>query len=185
MKLIPISMIAIVLFSCGKKSDPAPLVLLTNLDMEQGTSQPTAWFNFAGNGGATTWTTEQSVSPKHSLKISNDVAYSQNIALWSQTYQGAMPVGKDLVLAVKIKGNLIGSGVSIALRADETTTIQSAAKQFSSTEGVTPIGGNFDWTAYQVKLVGLQSSIKSITVYFIYLPNTTGTVYFDDATLTY
>lgn len=48
---------------------------------------------------------------------------------------------------------------------------------------VTAVGlitGSKDWTTYDVTLGDVPQHIRSITVYLIYLPGTTGSAYFDD-----
>lgn len=53
-----------------------------------------------------------------------------------------------------------------------------------STQGEVPITGLKDWTEYRVTLNEVPSRIESLTVYLLFLPNTTGTVYFDEVSLT-
>ena len=48
-----------------------------------------------------------------------------------------------------------------------------------------PITGTFDWKEQSIKMTKVGENIKSLTVYLVYLPNTTGEVYFDDISLTY
>jgi hypothetical protein len=81
---------------------------------------------------------------------------------------------------------LSGPGVSLAIRGDDTTSLNgSGAEQFSATEGKISISGTFDWKEYQVKMVNVKADIKSLTVFLIYMPGTQGEVYFDDVSLTY
>jgi hypothetical protein len=57
--------------------------------------------------------------------------------------------------------------------------------QFASTEGTIKINGTKDWTTYTVELKEkVRSDINNIRVFLFYLPETSGTVYFDDASLT-
>ena len=88
-------------------------------------------------------------------------------------------------LEVKIKSNLIGEGISIVIRGDNTVHPTGTAEQFVTTQGSSPISGTFDWTDYGVKLANVDASTQSLTVYLVYLQNTTGEVYFDDISLTY
>jgi hypothetical protein len=125
---------------------------------------------------------EESFSPNYSLKISRTVIDTAKIWYWYQIYSGKIPVGRDLTLKAKIKGvYLSGNGASIVIRCDGATP----GLQFETTQNVVNISGTFDWATYTVTLSKVQSNITSIIVYLIYLPNTTGTVYFDDVTLTY
>ena len=152
--------------------------------MESGTTQPLSWFyGHTAPEIPMTWATAVSSSPTHSLQMSRTtITDVSSFAAWGQTFQGVMPIGKDLTFAVKIKGdNLVGQGLSIAIRVDDTTT----ALQFSTTQGNIYIGGTFDWKTYTVKLPGVSSQAKYIVVYLVYLPSTTGAAYFDDASLVF
>jgi len=86
---------------------------------------------------------------------------------------------------VKIKSNLTGDGVSVAIRGDNTTQPTGTGEQFVTTQGTSTISDTFDWTDYSIKLSNVDASTKSLTVYLNYLPNTTGEVYFDDISLAY
>ena len=99
---------------------------------------------------------------------------------WYQSYSGEMPKGKDLVLKVKIKGkNLTNQGISIAIRADRPST----TSQFSTTQAHQSITGTFDWTDYTVRLIKVADDANKIFVFLVFLPSTTGEVYFDDISL--
>lgn len=102
-----------------------------------------------------------------------------------QTLNTDIPTGKSLTLRVRIKGQLEGDGVSIAIRGDDTSNISGVGEQFATTQGPSPISGTFNWTEYGLNLDTIEPNIKSLTVYLIYLPNTTGTVYFDDVSLVF
>ena len=85
---------------------------------------------------------------------------------------------------VKIKAvSLEGSGVAIAIRADNRS--QQEVLKFAATEGTTDITGTFDCKEYSLVMVSVPELTNGIFVFFIYLNTTTGTVYFDDAELTY
>jgi hypothetical protein len=175
------------LFGCSKKSiEPSPAQLLLNGDMEAGTSWPDQWFiatpaSIPTTDFSTSWSTDQFSSPGHSLSIARTVTpNSTDFYSLGQTVI-VDESGKTLTFSVKIKGvNLAGDGVSIAIRTDTSTTQDL---QFSTTQGQTSITGTFDWKTFSVKLTGVQSSVEYIDVYLVFLPNTTGTVYFDDAEL--
>ena len=170
--------------ACDKKSFPAIPQLLNNTDVEAGSGQPNNWWKYNTTPYVSTWTTDESLSPKHSLELSSDIIDSVNFAFWAQTFDGVIPVGKDLVLSVKIKGkNLGGQGLSIAIRADDTASPMGYSEQFITTQGTTGITGTFDWTTYTVRLPAIQNNIKSVTIYLLFLPRTTGTAYFDDPAL--
>jgi hypothetical protein len=177
---------ALFLTFMGCKDDPEPAIqLLVNTDMDAGATSPNSWWDLEQTVYTTEWTTEETSSGTRSLKISATQSDTTNFAFWSQSYVGAIPVGKDVLLSVKVKcKNVSGTGISIAIRGDNAETSNSIAEQFSTSQGITNISGEFDWTTYQVRLNKIQSDIKSLTVYFVFLPNTIGTVYFDDASLT-
>ena len=177
---------ALLLAFMGCKDDPDPAIqLLVNTDMEAGATSPNAWWGLEETVYVNEWTTEEASSGTRSLKISAAQSDDTNFAFWSQTYVGAIPVGKDVVLSIKVKcKNVSGRGISIAIRGDDANSLNSNAEQFSTTQGKINITGDFDWTTYHVRLDGIQSDIKSLTVYFVFLSNTVGTAYFDDASLT-
>jgi hypothetical protein len=169
---------------CTNAPEPA-LQLLVNNDMEAGTTTPNSWWDLTQTVYTTEWTTEEASSGTKSLKISATQTDANNFAFWAQRYMGVIPVGKDVVLSVKVKCKKVsGQGISIAIRGDNADTSNSFAEQFSTTQGEITIRGEFNWTTYQVRLNGIQSDIKSLTVYFLFLNNTVGTAYFDDASLT-
>jgi hypothetical protein len=171
------------LMNCSDDPEPANQLLI-NKDMEAGASSPNGWWDLSQTVYTTEWTTDEASSGTKSLKISATQADANNFAFWAQSYMGVIPVGKDVVLSVKVKcKNVTGPGISIAIRGDNADTSNSIAEQFSTTQGITNISGEFDWTTYQVRLNGIQSDIKSLTVYFVFLPNTIGSAYFDDASL--
>lgn len=158
--------------------------LLTNGDMEMGTTLPTAWFQSAPcQNNTMVWTEEEAFSPGKSLKISNSTAGSECISFWGQTFNTDIPTGKSLTLRVRIKGQLEGQGVSIVIRGDDTPDISGNAEQFATTQGDLPIIGTFDWTEYSISLDNVEASTLSLTVYLVYLPETTGDVFFDDVSL--
>lgn len=189
MKIINALLVAILLFfsSCHKNEIDIPYQLLINGTMELGTStQPESWYVSHDTANINmSWTTAVSSSPAHSLDMSCTTATSTGFAVWGQKYQGAIPVGKDLIFSVKIKGvNLQGDGVSIAIRTDELTANGTyTTDQFVTTQYQFSITGTFDWTTYTITLPNVSTTAKRIDAFCIYLSGTTGTVYFDDASL--
>lgn len=181
-----LTLCALFLIFMGCKDDPEPVMqLLVNTNMETGDTSPNSWWDLEPMVYNTEWTTEEANSRTRSLKISATQSDATNFAFWAQSYLGAIPVGKDVVLSIKVKcKNVSGQGISIAIRGDNSETPNGIAEQFSTTQGISNITGEFDWTTYQVRLNKIQSDIKSLTVYFVFLPNTIGTAYFDDASLT-
>ena len=154
---------------------------MTTSDIEQ----QWPWTNNGyGSDFVATRTEEDSFSPSHSLKISKAIidTAQAHFWVWYNEYKGEMPFGQDLTLTAKIKGvDLLGPGASIVIRCDRVTQLL----QFETTENSTNISGSFDWSTYTLNLSDLQSDVTIIRVYLILLPETTGTVYFDDITLTH
>jgi hypothetical protein len=158
--------------------------LLTNGNVESGSSTPDGW-NYATSeqGFNFNWTSLESFSPSHSLGISTSVSHA-NIAAWIQTISKNLPCGHRVVLKAKIKCNLTGDGVAVVMRGDDTVTPSGSAEEFASTQTMFTINGTSDWKDWYIATSSnLSNTIKSITAYLIYLPNTTGEVYFDDIEL--
>ena len=126
------------------------------------------------------WTDEISYSGSRSLKISNSKMHSETSS-WSYEISLDLPVGKDITLEAKIKGNLSGQGAGLMIRADDSSPAFGDPEQIATTKE-SSITGNFDWTSYRVVLKDL-GEMKSVTIYLIFLPDTTGEVFFDDITV--
>jgi len=189
--LVVCSLVAVssVLSACkSNDAQPQDSNLLKNGSVEQ---QSQNWFfNYDAshaanpNGFAFGHTSEAASSPQYSLKINcnavkNDSAfcfYGQNNIPISD-----IPVGAKLTLTAKIKPvNLTGQGVSIAIRGDKGNQVVF----FQTTQGTTPITGTSDFKQYSVTLDNYPGNIDNMLVFMVYLPKTTGYVYFDDLTLT-
>jgi hypothetical protein len=174
------------LFTRCAKEEAKPQQLLVNGNFENGNTVPTDWGYITEkdiyNGE---WSDKEFVSPSKSVKISSLKNDTTLFSFWYQTITDNLPFGKDVTLKVKIKGNMLGKGVSIAIRTDDTTIPTGRADQFITTEKLSPITGSFNWSERIITLANVKPTSKSITVYFIYLQNTTGEVYFDNASLTY
>jgi hypothetical protein len=127
---------------------------------------------------------DEATSPPQSLRISKEVSVDSTFGFWAQTIRADSLVGHDLTLTVwLLKDGLVGEGAAVALRGDDTVLPSGYAEVFATTQGQELIVGKGNWQAYSVVLPALPSEIQSLTVYLIHLPNTTGTVYFDDITL--
>jgi hypothetical protein len=171
--------------SC-KKEEPVPEPVLpsqflsdTNIEM----LQDAAWFSSLNEFGFKLARVDTvSLSPTHSLMITRTVSDTVNYAYYVQRYNRQMPVGKNLTLEAHIKGvNLVGPGVSILIRCDDSA---NTPLQAAGTQGTVTINGTFDWTSYTTELTNVDSQAATLYAILIFLPNTTGTVYFDDITLT-
>ena len=189
MKIIRLLLLAFLLVSACKKEEKTseeiviPMQLLgdTNLEFLQGHF----WYSYyppAAGGFFVGRIDTVSFSPTHSFMISRTTPDSVNFAYYAQIYFLQIPVGDDLTLKAYIKGvNLEGEGASILIGCNDEN---NAPVQYEGTEGNISITGTFDWTPYTIDLIDLKSNVKTIYVFLIYLPNTTGKVYFDDITLT-
>lgn len=188
LKLLLLLVLPLSILSCEKDDiqDGSANELLSNGDLEIGSGTPNGWFRNAPCPSASfDWTDEEAFSPSKSIKISNSTPETDCISFWGQSFNTDIPTGKSLTLRVRIKGQLEGDGVSIAIRGDDTPQVAGNGEQFATTQGNSPISGTFNWTEFRVSMGAIESNIQSITVYLIYLPNTTGTVYFDDVSLVF
>jgi hypothetical protein len=168
------------LVSCEKKDNSTELII--NGNVESGLGAPNAWWPWAENENFNlVWTEEYSYSPKKSLMISRQTKSDTDFTYWTQVIYNNIPIGKTVTLNVKIKGNLTGDGISIAIRSDSDTEML----QFVSSENNSRINGTFDWSEYSIQLPKIDVSTESLLVFLVYLPNTTGEVYFDDISLSY
>jgi hypothetical protein len=169
---------------------PTEVQILQNTDVESGDGLPTAWLlagaDTVAGGFRITWSTEEAVSLTHSLKVSREVLDTpEPFAFWAQRISTDIPTGKRLTLTASIKVDLAGPGAAIAIRGDDTDPPSGNAEAFATTQGCIALTGEDDWSEYSVTMSEVPDDILSITVYLILGANTTGTVYFDDITLTY
>jgi hypothetical protein len=179
----------LVVFACSKddvNEQPVLTQLLLNSNMELGGTQPQNWYDY-GSGPVSdfvvNWTSQDFYSASKSLMIARTVSDPTNFWDWGQVYEGSMSPGKDLLLSIQVKGvNLSGQGVSLVIRGDGADG-KVVANQYVTTQGHIDIKGTFGWTKHAVRLNSLSSNVKKIYVFLVYLPGTTGEVYFDDATL--
>lgn len=187
MRIFQFLILAGLAISCQKEDDHGLVgkELLADPFMEDGVTVPAAWWSDSEATYIKERSREHSVSPDYSLKISTMVSDPVNFASWGQSYTGEIPTGHDVLLSVKVKGvDVEGAGLAIVLRGDDTLYPLGDAEQFISSQSIVfAISGTFDWTTYEVRLPNVKQEIKSLTVYFIFLSNTTGTAYFDDASL--
>lgn len=167
-----------ILFGCYKDGvDPGQL--LKNADAEQGSLVPKEWKSFGGDHVFKV-SEEESVSPTKSLEISLDVADPVLSGYWYQHICEEVPFGKTLTLWVMVKGkDLEGEGINLFISSfvEGSTT---GPKQKVQSIDKAPIVGTFDWTKYEVTLDKLDEDVACVSVFLQFLPNTTGTVYFDD-----
>ena len=175
--------IALILAGACSENDGISGQLISNGNVESGSGYPRSWWKNTGQGKYDVdWSDKVSYSPTKSLKISTQVADTSAFALWGQTIAFNIPNGSAVRLSVKVKGNLTGDGVAIAMRGDNE---EGSSEQFVTTQTSVPINGQFDWTEYTIKFDKVEAATKEIHVFLIFMSNTTGEVYFDDVSLTF
>ena len=190
-KTILLVLSTILLFSGCKKDEegqPTPTgIVLSNTGAEQGSGgMPDDWW-FRNGPYQVGWTSEEAFEGDNSIKITSDSSDDDDFGFWAISSTEGIEEGRRLRLQVSVKTvGVEGEGASIVIRGDDTTTPQGSAELFISTQGDIYIGGTSDWKDYSVDLEDFISpTIQSITVYLVLLPNTSGTVYFDNIRLTY
>ena len=180
-------------FSCDNNNDevnPQLIQILQNSDMELGNlgnTRPQNWqIHSYPEGGQHdfVWTDQVYYSPTRSVMISSSISYDSIGAGWMQVLNYNIPHNQDIKLTVQIKAEeLVGDGASIIIRADNT--IQQEMLKFASTEGDIDINGTFDWKEYSIEMDSVPEATNIIYIWLAFLANTTGTVYYDNAELTY
>lgn len=132
------------------------------------------------------WDSDQAYDGDGSVAIESDTLVD-GFNFWGQTMAQNVQTGRKLRLRVKVKLDQVrGEGVSIVIRGDDTFSPEGNAEAFVTTQGTVYISGTHNWQEYQVtQLENMPESINSITVYLVLLPNTTGTVWFDEVKLEY
>ncbi len=182
-----------VLIQCVEKNDPVPAntQLLRNSDLELSMDSVHPWRATNPSPFELFVSTEIYRSPSRALAIRNNDFNARSAGVWSQTYTGEMPrTGRSLRLKAYIKGENIkrngaGSNVYLAIRTfHEEGRSQSTFGRFVSTDNIASISGTFDWAPLSLTLPSIQENISSIVVYLVMTAGTTGTVYFDDISLT-
>ncbi|MGE0589796.1 MAG: hypothetical protein AB7O48_14560 [Cyclobacteriaceae bacterium] len=177
-KLLVLIVCVVVLLSCYKDGvDPGQLI--KNVDVETGSLVPSEWRMLGGDNHIVQLTEQESVSPVRSLEISLDTPDPDFSGYWYQYICDEIPVGKALTLWVMVKGrDITGDGINLVIAGQKKSSFSYDNLARSYDEG--PITGTFDWTKYEVKLEKVDEDIACLAVFLQYLPNTTGTVYFDD-----
>ena len=189
LQMLILCLLVISSLSCKKSTPSEPLInLLTNGNIENDIFTWKVFFSPQTNPNTSILepTEESSFSQKKSLKIScPKVNDNTAFCYFVQDISAAnLKAGSKLTLTAKVKGvNLVGNGVSIALRGDATTG-GSASRFFKTTQDITPLRGTFDFREVTLSLDSYEGNADRIIVFLLLLPNTIGTVYFDDISLT-
>jgi hypothetical protein len=171
-----------------EKTEQTPKKLIyipMNSGLELGVSVPDGWYK-SENADELSWTDEEACGGDLSIKIASS-AKRDKVFAWACTITQEVPYDKLLTLKAFVKTDQVtGQGICLTLRADDTLTASGKAEMYATTQGKKIIMGSHDWTEYAVSFaVPLAYEMKSITIYLIFLPETSGTVYFDDITLSY
>lgn len=179
-----------------KKDDPQVQSIanvVTNSDFETSpyqdwTSSPYKAATTNPNNYSVVYSTEAASSPTHSIKVSlaaspNDTTFHIFQQVINTTTKG-IPTGGKLTLKVKIKTvNVQGNGVSLVIGGNQGADAKYASTFYTSTEGKTSIVGTNDFKEYSLTVDALPANTTSLYVALFFLPKTTGTVYYDDVSL--
>lgn len=122
-----------------------------------------------------------SASSTHSLSITSS-SEAGGFSFWRYTIlQPDVPVGASLELTVKVKVSAItGAGAFVALRGDQS----GSSVFFKTTQGFRVINGTNDFTTYKVNLESFPEGVDTMYIFLILDGASTGTVHFDDISLT-
>ncbi|UFH56915.1 hypothetical protein [Spirosoma sp. KNUC1025] len=181
--------------ACKKDPDPQPSIsVLTNGDMEIAPYDD--WKAYLGKNSITNpnnyvieYSTEAASSPSHSIKVTCDAVKNDSTFQYMQqvvnTSSIAIPAGGKLTMRVKIKTvNVQGNGIALAMGGNLGASGQYASAFYTSTEGKQSITGTNDFKEYTLTFDSFPANAASMYVLLMYLPKTTGTVYYDDVSLT-
>jgi hypothetical protein len=167
-------------------SNSTPILTLRNGDFESGTLWPLHWWRggLGYSGFHFGWLDVPGWEGDHAVSIARDQASSTDFGFWAQTIFANDFRGGSATLRALIKTDLEGAGVCLTLRGDDTPHAAGNAEVGESTCIESPVTGFQDWAEHSVTLAEVPNSIKSLTVYLLFIPNTTGTASFDAVTLT-
>lgn len=179
--------ICLVLDSCKKNESEPETALVKNGNVEQ-KFEGWNFFDTSISGGSSAYamgfTDEAASSPRYSLKINCNEARSDTAFSYFGQHNistAGIPIGAKITLKAKVKTvDIKGEGISIALRGDKARKIVF----FETTENKAKITGTKDFTEYTATLNSYPGDIDDLMIFLVYLPGTTGQVYFDDISLT-
>jgi hypothetical protein len=186
-----LSFTALSLSACGSDQitgiDAPEIPILENGSFEDGDVLPYHWWRGGpGFGGSIlSYDTAGAWEGERCVSISRVTSSSEDFAYWAQTMRFDDFRG-GLELRARVRTELSGQGVSIAIRADDKPRPLESdfAEAFATTQGAVPISGSAGWTEHSVRLDRLPNGMKSVTVYLAFLPGTTGSASFDLIELT-
>ena len=167
----------------GCREDDEMGQLLDDPSLNNGNNFPNSWYYWQNNSNHKFfWSPKENNSKDFYFALETYSFDTAHASFFMQTIKTPIPKGKQLILRSKIKAeNLTGQGVSIAIRCEGPESMVA----FASTEGKTKIEGSFDWKEFSVVLDKVPDETNQLHVFLLYLPATTGKVFFDDITLTY
>jgi hypothetical protein len=164
-----------------------PLTALTNGSFEAGASVPDFWTRGGMSANLTgfslDWQNLGAFDGARSVSITRMQSSQTEFAYWSQTLRPDAFRDGPVTLTARVRSELVGDGASIAIRGDDTSVASGDAESFATSQFATPITGSSGWVDRTVRLERLPANTKTLTVYLIFLPRTTGSVYFDAVTL--
>jgi len=185
--ILPLFLTSILMVSCNKdKAEPSVSVINGDIEkkMEGWEFGSEVSDTATPNDFAMGFTAEASSSPQYSLKITcSDVKNPTSFGYFVQKLPNAnIAKGAKVTLKVKIKTReVLGNGISIGLRGNRNG--DNSPVFFKTTEGSITIKGTNEFTEYETVINSYPAQIDNLFIFLVYLPETTGTVYFDDVQL--
>lgn len=184
--LLAISLALVACAGCGDPAGPNPgapsVQLLLNGDMED----TSVWWRGGNSTSRFVYgrSNTEASSGARSLSLSDIAGSTGFFSFWAQTLPVGNVAGMTLELSVEIKtSDVRGEGIALAIRGDDQSLRNADAEAWATTRDSILIQGTQEWTRYSVQLSDLEATIDRVTVYLMFLPNTSGIVYFDDAVL--
>lgn len=162
-----------------------PIRTIMNGGFEFGAPWPTYWWHGGSNFShfGFHWPEEGAFAGTRYVSIERWNNAPGEFAFFAQTISAEDFRGGPATLRVMIRTDLIGKGAAIAIRGDDTVQPSGRAESFATTEERIPISGTQDWTEYAVTMDEVPATTRSLTIYLIYADDTTGTVAFDEVSL--
>lgn len=163
------------------ENEVAAVAFFLNGDMEG----EAGWYFHAPPGMSAAYATGQGLDGSRGVALTgHENGPPDSFPLVYQGIPAGDLTGRELTLEAQIRlQNVEGPGFAIALRGDDPAGDPVRSEAFASTEGSLDINGTRDWAPVSVRLGNIYAGITRITVFLIYLPGTSGTVYVDDVRL--
>lgn len=162
---------------------------ILNPSVEEGTDVPSNWYYSEADSLITQqglWAMNTGFESSRSLKISLS-SESIEYVYWAQTRVARPRNGKTMILKAQVRAdNIVGQGATLILRGDNSEEPKGEGESLATSQGSAKIVGSHDWTEYEVIIEGgMDKNTQSVSIYLAFLPETTGTVYFDEISLGY